>query len=347
MVEYQKRGFALDKKTILVTGGTGFIGSHTVVLLLEAGYDVVIYDNLSNSKASVVDRIEQIMGRRPVFVEGDILDAAALEALFKEFDFDSVIHFAGLKAVGESVAQPGRYYETNVFGSLNLYRTMAAAGVKNIIYSSSATVYGPQNTAPYTEDMPLSATNPYGWTKIFNEQILRDLYAADPAWAVTLLRYFNPAGAHGSGLIGEDPNDIPNNLLPYVAKVASGELERVHIFGDDFDTPDGTGLRDYIHVMDLARGHMLALDSFTGGVRAINLGTGKATSVREAIAAFSKACGRELPAEVDPRRAGDLAATYADVSLAIELLGFETRFGIDEICADAWRWQQNSAAADI
>ena len=333
------------KKKILVTGGTGFIGSHTAVLLLEAGFDVVVYDNLSNSKASVVDRIERITGRRPDFVKGDILDAAALEALFKEFDFDSVIHFAGLKAVGESVEQPERYYETNVFGSLNLYRAMADAGVKNIIYSSSATVYGPQNTAPYTEDMPLAATNPYGWTKFFNEQILRDLCAADPAWAVTLLRYFNPAGAHASGLIGEDPNGIPNNLLPYVAKVASGELERVHIFGDDYDTPDGTGLRDYIHVMDLARGHVLALEYMEKHKRdgsfcvPINLGTGRATSVREAIAAFSKACGRELPSVVGPRRAGDLAATYADVSLAKEMLGFETCFGIDEICRDAWRWQ--------
>jgi len=332
---------------ILVTGGTGFIGSHTVVLLLEAGYNVVIFDNLSNSKASVMDRIERITGMRPGFVQGDILDGAALDALFRDFDFDAVIHFAGLKAVGESVAQPWRYYETNVAGSLNLYRAMASAGVKKIIYSSSATVYGPGNTAPYTEDMPLGATNPYGWTKLFNEQILRDLSAADPSLAIALLRYFNPGGAHESGLIGEDPNGIPNNLLPYVSKVASGELERVSIFGDDYDTPDGTGLRDYIHVMDLARGHVLALEYMKSGVQAINLGTGKATSVREVIAAFERACGKELPAAIAQRRAGDLASTYADVTLARELLGFETRFGIDEICADAWRWQQNAGAAEL
>jgi len=370
-------------RNILVTGGTGFIGSHTVVVLLEAGYDAVIYDNLSNSKASVVDRIERIAGRRPGFVEGDVLDAAALKGLFKTQDFDAVIHFAGLKAVGESVAKPWAYYQTNVAGSLNLYKAMAAADVKNMIFSSSATVYGAGNPVPYTEDMPLSAPNPYGWTKLMNEQILRDICAADPAWSVALLRYFNPGGAHESGLIGEDPNGVPNNLLPYVSKVATGELERVNIFGDDYDTPDGTGLRDYIHVMDLARGHVLALeyinagllrcarndrddtdvrndrddtgarndrdntfarnDERGGGVTAINIGTGKATSVREVIAAFEKACGREIPAAVGPRRAGDLAATYADVRLAKELLGFETRQGIDEICADAWRWQRYAA----
>jgi len=342
----------LEKKSILVTGGTGFIGSHTSVVLLEAGYDIVIFDNLSNSKASVVGRIERITGRRPDFIEGDILDAARLDALFREFEFDSVIHFAGLKAVGESVEKPWLYYENNVAGSLNLYRAMAAAGVKKLIYSSSATVYGADDPVPYTEDMRLSAPNPYGWTKLMNEQILRDLGAADPSWAVALLRYFNPGGAHASGLIGEDPNGVPNNLLPYVAKVAAGELEKVNIFGDDYDTPDGTGLRDYIHVMDLARGHVLALEYIDkelseGGIRALNLGTGKATSVLEVITAFEKACGRELPAVVAPRRAGDLPATYADVRLAKELLGFETLYSIDEICADAWRWQQYSAGKKI
>jgi len=316
-------------------------------MLLEKGYDVVVFDNLSNSKASVLDRIEQITSRRPGFVEGDILDTAALDDLFAAYDFDAVIHFAGLKAVGESVEQPWRYYENNVSGSLCLYRAMSDAGVKKMIFSSSATVYGPGNPVPFTEDMPLSAPNPYGWTKLINEQVLRDIYKADNQWSVALLRYFNPGGAHGSGLIGEDPNGIPNNLLPYVAKVAAGELNEINIFGDDYDTPDGTGQRDYIHVMDLARGHVMALDWLDaelpgGGVRAINLGTGRATSVREAIASFERACGHSLPAAVRPRRAGDVAVTYADVGLAKELLGFETRFDIDDICADIWKWQQNA-----
>ena len=335
----------MDNKKILVTGGAGFIGSHTTVVLLEKGYDVVIYDDLSNSKVSVVDRIERITGRRPGFVYGDILDAAGLARLFQDHDFYAAIHFAGLKAVGESVEEPWRYYKTNVAGSLNLYKVMAEAGVGRLIYSSSATVYGSRNTVPYNEKMPLSATNPYGWTKLMNERILRDIYAADTSWSVALLRYFNPGGAHKSGLIGEDPNDVPNNLLPYVARVASGEIEKVQIFGDDYDTPDGTGQRDYIHVMDLARGHVLALEYLEkGGLRTINLGTGKPTSVREAIAAFEKACGHEIPSVVTARRAGDLATTYADVSLAKELLGFETDLGIDDICADAWRWQQYAAS---
>ncbi|MCL1896663.1 MAG: UDP-glucose 4-epimerase GalE, partial [Clostridiales bacterium] len=251
-------------KKILVTGGTGFIGSHTAVLLLEQGYDVVILDNLSNSKESVVDRIGRIAGRRPLFVFGDIRDGAALKGLFGAHDFFAVIHFAGLKAVGESVSQPERYYETNVAGSLKLYEAMGAAGVKTLIFSSSATVYGPHSPVPYTEDMPLSATNPYGWTKIMNEQVLSDVCAADPAWSVALLRYFNPGGAHKSALIGEDPSGVPNNLLPYVAKVAAGELEKIQIFGDDYGTLDGTGVRDYIHVMDVARGHVLALDWLAG-----------------------------------------------------------------------------------
>ena len=341
----------MDKKKILVTGGMGFIGSHTAVVLIESGYDVVIYDNLSNSKASVLNRIERITGTKPEFVFGDVLDAGALARLFFYNDFYAVIHFAGLKAVGESVEQPWLYYKTNVAGSLNLYRVMIEAGVKKLIYSSSATVYGPTNPLPYKESMPLSAINPYGCTKLMNEQILRDMRAADPAWAVALLRYFNPVGAHKSGLIGEDPNGIPTNLMPYVAKVAAGELDCVTIFGDDYDTPDGTGLRDYIHVMDLARGHVMALkyidnEFADGGIRAINLGTGKATSVREIIAAYGKACGHDLPSEIGPRRAGDLPATYADVSLAKELLGFEAEFGLGEICADAWHWQQYALEID-
>ena len=347
------------RNKILVTGGTGFIGSHTAALLIERGYDVVIFDNLSNSKASVVDRIERITGRRPELIVGDIKDEEALKALFGRHDFHAVIHFAGLKAVGESVEQPLRYYETNVAGGVKLYEAMGEAGVRTLIFSSSATVYGPHNPVPYTEDMPLSATNPYGWTKIMNERILGDVCAADPAWSVALLRYFNPGGAHGSGLIGEDPSGVPNNLLPYVAKVAAGELECVHIFGDDYDTPDGTGVRDYIHVMDVARGHVLALEwlaeaqagggaeSGTGaGVRAVNLGAGKGTSVREIIAAFEAACGHELPVVVDPRRAGDLPATYADVSLARDLFGFETEYGIEDICADIWRWQRYGAGLE-
>jgi len=340
---------------ILVTGGTGYIGSHTTALLLEQGYDVVIFDNLSNSKESVVGRIGRIAGKRPVFARGDIRDGQALRALFAEYAFDAVIHFAGLKAVGESVAKPQLYYETNVSGSLELYRAMTEAKVRKLIFSSSATVYGPLNPIPYKEDMQLSATNPYGWTKIMNEQALRDICAADPEWSAILLRYFNPGGAHKSGLIGEDPNDIPNNLLPYVSKVAAGELERINIFGDDYDTPDGTGVRDYIHVMDLARGHALALGMLLNreGARegrgaiaraaAINLGTGRGVSVREIIAAFEAACGRPLPAAVAPRRAGDLPAYWADATLARETLGFETEYGIDDICADAWRWQRYAA----
>ena len=333
---------------ILVTGGTGFIGSHTAALLLEQGHEVVLFDNLSNSKVSAVDGIERACGRRPEFVRGDIRDGAALEELFRRRDavsapYDAVIHFAGLKAVGESVKEPERYHENNVEGSLKLYKAMAAAGVKKIIFSSSATVYGPDNRAPYTEDMPLAAVNPYGETKILNELALRALCGVDPGWTVMLLRYFNPGGAHPGGFLGEDPGGIPNNLLPYVAKVAAGELKEIQIFGDDYYTPDGTGVRDYIHVMDVARGHVLALEWLFGGHRAeaVNLGTGRGTSVREIIRAFEAACGKELPAAVCARRAGDLACTYADVSLAKELLGFEAEYGIEDICRDGWRWQQS------
>ena len=329
-------------KKILVTGGAGFIGSHAVVLLLEHGYDVVIFDNLSNSKVSVLDRIEQIAGKRPEFVNGDIRDEAALNVLFSKYDFGGVIHFAGLKAIAESVKKPRLYYENNLAGSLKLYGAMAAAEVKTLIFSSSATVYGPHNPVPYTENMPLAAGNPYGQTKLMNEQVLMDICTADPAWSVALLRYFNPGGAHPSGLIGEDPNGIPNNLLPFVAKVAAGEYERIKIFGDDYDTVDGTGVRDYIHVMDVALGHVLALEWLlkNTGIRAVNLGTGKGTSVKEIIAAFEVACGKKLAAHVTSRRVGDLASTYADVSLARDLFGFDAEFGITEICADAWRWQQ-------
>ena len=335
-------------KRILITGGTGYIGSHTTVLLLEQGYEVAIFDNLSNSKALVIDRIERIAGRRPEFAEGDIRDEAALEKLFRQHDFDAVIHFAGLKAVGESILQPERYYENNVEGSRKLYAAMAKAGVSKLIYSSSATVYGAENPVPYTENMLLSPVNPYGETKAENERMLAEICAKNSAWAVMLLRYFNPGGAHKSGFIGEEPSGIPNNLLPYVAKVAACELEEIHIFGDDYDTPDGTGVRDYIHVMDLAKGHVLALKWLyeNQGIRAVNLGTGKGTSVREMIKAFEGACGKKLPSVIAPRRAGDLAEAYADVSLARELLGFETEYGIADICADAWLWQNNAAGME-
>ncbi|MCL2110690.1 MAG: UDP-glucose 4-epimerase GalE [Clostridiales bacterium] len=403
------------RSKILLTGGAGYIGSHTAVALLERGYDVVVFDSLVNSKASVMGCVGRIAGREPELVVGDIRDEAALGRLFSEHGFCAVVHFAGLKDVAESVAEPQRYHEVNVGGSMSLYRAMEVAGARTLIYSSSATVYGAGNPAPYTEDMELSPINPYGQTKLENEQALRGICAADSAWSVALLRYFNPAGAHPSGLLGEDPKGVPNNLLPYVAKVAAGELERVHIYGDDYDTLDGTGVRDYIHVMDLARGHVMALEWLGGGERAqcgtiddgffevgqnlrrvrrgtaerlatasqgfasvslsetpcsasrlrrstrssgpypqdtdrriasaggavaINLGTGKGTSVREMVAAFEAVCGCKLPTAVVPRRAGDLASAYANVDFARELLGFEAEHGIEDICADAWRWQQ-------
>lgn len=329
-------------KKILVTGGAGFIGSHTSVMLLEHGYDVLIIDNLFNSKRSVVDRIEKISGKTCEFQEVDILDIKALNKIFEENEIDSVIHFAGLKAVGESVEKPLLYYQNNLTGSLNLFEAMKSAGVKKLIFSSSATVYREDNPIPYFEHFERGCTNPYGWTKMMIEQILIDICKADPEWSVALLRYFNPGGAHKSGLIGEDPMGIPNNLLPYVAKVAAGQLSEIHIFGDDYDTVDGTGVRDYIHVMDLAKGHVLALDYIeeNKGTKAINIGSGKGTSVKEIIAAFEKACGKELKAVIDPRRAGDLAEYYANADLAKELLDFETEFGIEDICADIWKWQQ-------
>ena len=329
-------------KKILVTGGAGFIGSHTSVLLLEQGYDVLIIDNLLNSKHSVIDRIEKITGKKCSFEKIDLLDREALDKVFSENEIDKVIHFAGLKAVGESVEKPLWYYHNNIIGSVNLFEAMKAADVKKLIFSSSATVYREDNTIPYFEHFALGCTNPYGWTKMMIEQILRDICNSDSKWSVALLRYFNPGGAHQSGLIGEDPMGIPNNLLPYVAKVATGQLEEIHIFGDDYDTIDGTGVRDYIHVMDLAKGHVLALDYIekNNGAKAINIGSGKGTSVKQIISAFEKACGHELKAVIDPRRAGDLPEYFANADLAKELLGFETQYGIEDICADIWRWQQ-------
>ena len=331
---------------ILVTGGSGYIGSHTVVELLAAGQEVLIFDNLSNSKQSVLDRIEQIAGRRPAFIEGDIRDRAALSALFAAYKIDAVIHFAGLKAVGESVAQPLRYYDNNFCGSVTLFECMAAAGVKQLVFSSSATVYGDPASVPIREDAPLSATNPYGRSKLMIEDMLRDTYRADPSWRIALLRYFNPVGAHASGIIGEDPNGIPNNLLPFVAQVAVGKLKELSVFGSDYPTPDGTGVRDYIHVVDLARGHLAALNAIAvqPGLITTNLGTGQGYSVLEMVRAFEKASGRTVAYRQVERRPGDIATCYADPAHAQKTLGWHAQLGIDEMCTDAWRWQQWCAA---
>ena len=327
---------------ILVTGGAGYIGSHTCVELLNAGYDVVIVDNLDNSNSKAVDRIEQITGREVTFYEKDIRDKEAMHEIFALEKPKCVIHFAGLKAVGESVQKPLEYYENNINGTLVMLDAMRKNGCKNIIFSSSATVYGDPAFIPITEECPKgSPTNPYGWTKSMLEQILTDLHTSDPEWNVILLRYFNPIGAHKSGLIGEDPKGIPNNLLPYVAQVAIGKLKCLGVFGNDYDTPDGTGVRDYIHVVDLAVGHVKAIDKIKEdpGVKIYNLGTGKGYSVLDIVKAYSKACGHDIPYEIKPRRAGDIATCYANASLAKKELGWEAEYGIDEMCADSWRWQ--------
>ena len=327
---------------ILVTGGAGYIGSHTCVELLEAGHDVVIVDNLYNASRKAVDRIGEIAGKTPVFCQADICDRAALEQIFDAHSFDAVIHFAGYKAVGESVAKPVEYYTNNLYGTLTLTDVMRSHGVKKIIFSSSATVYGDPAFVPITEDCPKgTCTNPYGWTKWMLEQILTDIRTSDPEWSVILLRYFNPIGAHPSGKIGEDPKGIPNNLVPYVAQVAVGKLKELGVFGNDYDTPDGTGIRDYIHVVDLARGHVKALDKFReeNAVRIYNLGTGHGYSVLEVVAAFEKACGHPIPYRISPRRPGDIAVCYCDPGKAKEELGWEAKYGIDEMCADSWRWQ--------
>ncbi len=330
---------------ILVTGGTGFIGSHTVVELINAGYDVVIADNLYNSKAIVVDRIEEITGKRPKFYELDVLDREALTKLFDAEAIDAVIHFAGYKAVGESTRKPIEYYHNNIESTLTLCDVMRAHGCKKIVFSSSATVYGDPAFVPITEECPLGeTTNPYGATKSMQERILTDIWRSDGEWRVMLLRYFNPIGAHESGRIGEDPKGIPNNLLPYVAQVASGKLEKVHVFGNDYDTPDGTGIRDYIHVVDLAVGHVKAIEGMErlDGVNVFNLGTGIGYSVLDIIKAFDKACGKELPYVIDPRRPGDIASCYSDPSKAEKLLGWRAERGIEEMCRDAWNWQSKN-----
>ncbi|MTI51748.1 MAG: UDP-glucose 4-epimerase GalE [Alcanivorax sp.] len=330
--------------TVLVTGGAGYIGSHTVLLLLEAGRRVLVLDNLSNSSQESLNRVADITGQQPDFVEGDIRDSALLDSLFQEHRIGSVIHFAGLKAVGESVAQPLRYYDCNVTGSLRLLEAMDRAGVRNLVFSSSATVYGDPASVPIREDFPLSATNPYGATKLHIEDMLRDLHRADPRWSLALLRYFNPVGAHESGRIGEDPNGEPNNLMPYVAQVAVGKREQLRVFGDDYDTPDGTGVRDYIHVMDLAEGHLAALDALArdGGLITTNLGTGRGYSVLEMVRAFAAASGREVRYQIAERRPGDVASCYADPAHAKKVLGWEAKRGIDTMCADHWRWQSEN-----
>jgi len=330
--------------TILVTGGAGYIGSHVCVELLDRGYDVVVIDNLVNSSPIAIERIQQISGRSLEFIEADLCDAVALRDLFQAQEIDAVMHFAGLKAVGESVEQPLRYYDNNVTGSLRLLECMAQQGIRNLVFSSSATVYGDPASNPVREDFPLSCTNPYGRTKLQIEEILGDLYTADPQWNISILRYFNPAGAHHSGLIGEDPSDIPNNLMPYVAQTASGLREQLSIFGDDYPTRDGTGVRDYIHVVDLARGHLSALEKLQAspGCMVHNLGTGRGYSVLEMVAAFEKACGRSIPYEVVARRAGDIAQCYADPARAERELGWRAEYNLEAMCTDAWNWQRQN-----
>ena len=329
---------------ILVTGGAGYIGSHTCVQLLNDGYEVTVVDNLSNSSAESLARVEEITGKKVQFYEKDLLDKSALRQIFSENKFDAVIHFAGLKAVGESVALPLRYYQNNLISTMNLCEVMAEFGVKKLVFSSSATVYGVPKTVPIKEDFPLSCTNPYGRTKLMIEEMLRDFAVADSDWDIAILRYFNPVGAHESGMIGEDPKDIPNNLMPYVAQTAVGKREYVHVFGNDYDTPDGTGVRDYIHVIDLADGHLLALKKIENhvGVVTYNLGTGHGYSVLDMIAAFSKACGKQVPYKIEARRPGDIATCYADPAYAKAELGFEAKRNLEDMCRDTWNWQSKN-----
>lgn len=329
---------------ILVTGGTGYIGSHTCVDLINNGYDVIIIDNLCNSKIDVLNRICRITGKKPKFYKADITNDAEMEPVFAENKFSAVIHFAGLKAVGESVQYPLRYYSNNIIGTIKLLEMIHKYDVKKFVFSSSATVYGNADKVPFREDFPLSVTNPYGRTKLIIEDILRDIYAADSTYGIAVLRYFNPVGAHPSGLIGEDPNGIPNNLMPYMAMVAAGKLPKLNVYGNDYDTPDGTGVRDYIHVMDLANGHIKALEKImnSDGIYTYNLGTGRGFSVLEMIHAFERASGRKIPYEIVGRRPGDIAVSYADASKAERELSWKTRYSIDDMCADTWRWQMNN-----
>lgn len=329
---------------ILVTGGAGYIGSHTVLELLELGKEVIVVDNLSNSNKESLIRVESITGKSPIFYEQDLLNRAALENVFSNHKIDSVIHFAGYKAVGESVQKPMMYYQNNLDSTLILCEVMKKFKVKNLVFSSSATVYGDPESVPITEESSLSATNPYGRTKLFIEYILKDLYTSDNSWNIALLRYFNPVGAHKSGLIGEDPNDIPNNLMPYVSQVAVGKLKQLSVFGDDYPTPDGTGVRDYIHVVDLALGHLKAIDKLRSapGLVIYNLGTGKGTSVLDMIKAFENASGKKVAYKIGPRRSGDIATCYADPAKAENELGWKAERGIKEMCEDAWKWQSEN-----
>lgn len=328
---------------VLVTGGAGFIGSHTVVELQNAGYEPVVIDNLVNSNEESLRRVEKITGKKVPFYRADVRDRAALEAIFTEHKIEWVIHFAGLKAVGESVAKPIEYYDNNLISTLVLLETMKKFGVKNFVFSSSATVYGEPERLPLDEECRLSTTNPYGATKLMQEGILKDLWVSDHEWNIALLRYFNPVGAHESGLIGEDPKGIPNNLMPFVAQVASGKLKQIGVFGNDYPTADGTGVRDYIHVVDLAKGHVAAIRALkTSGVHVYNLGTGKGYSVLDMIRAFSKACGKELPYEIKPRRAGDVPACYATSAKAEKELGWKAEYDLEKMCVDQWNWQKNN-----
>lgn len=329
---------------VLVTGGAGFIGSHTAVELLNAGHEVVIVDNFSNSHPVVLDRIQEITGKSLTFYELDILDKEALNKVFEENDIDAAINFASYKAVGESVQKPLDYYHNNLTGLLVLLEVMSDHKVKNIVFSSSATVYGMDNQPPFTEGLPTSATNPYGYTKVMSEQMLEDLYVADPEWSISILRYFNPIGAHESGLIGENPTGIPNNLVPYITQVAVGKLDQLSVFGDDYDTPDGTGVRDYIHVVDLARGHIKALEKISEapGVYIHNLGTGEGYSVLDLVKTFEEVNGVEIPYKIVERRPGDIAAGYADPSKAEAELGWKAELGLDDMLRDSWNWQKNN-----
>ncbi len=330
--------------TILITGGAGYIGSHTCLQMLEAGYDIMVLDNFVNSQKESLKRVKKISGKQFPFIEADIRDKQAMRAVFQRYKINAVIHFAGLKAVGESAEKPLFYYDNNVAGSVCLLEVMSEFNVKNIVFSSSATVYGDPASVPISEDFPLSATNPYGRTKLMIEDILRDLHATDYTWRIALLRYFNPIGAHSSGLIGEDPNGIPNNLLPYVAQVAVGRLAKLRIFGNDYATHDGTGVRDYIHVMDLADGHVAALNYLVNNeaLITVNLGTGNGYSVLDVVNAFSKVSGKHIPYEFLPRRQGDVALNYADATQAKQLLGWTARHTLEVMCADTWRWQSNN-----
>lgn len=331
-------------KNILVTGGAGYIGSHTCLELLEDGYNVVVIDNLSNSSKESLTRVGELTGKNIDFIEGDIRNQPLLEEIMQRYSIGAVVHFAGLKAVGESVEKPLEYFENNVGGTISLCKAMANCGVKNLVFSSSATVYGDPHTVPITEDFPLSATNPYGRSKLHIEEMLRDLYVSDNSWNVALLRYFNPVGAHSSGKIGEDPNGIPNNLVPYITQVAVGRLEQLSVFGDDYNTKDGTGVRDYIHVVDLAKGHLKAIEALAerGGVITVNLGTGTGYSVLEMVEAFRKATGKDIPCKMAPRRAGDIAECYANPANAAQIIGWKAELGIDDMAADSWRWQKNN-----